>query len=102
MKKSEKIQLAYLIIYFLCLITLLGLMFVFPNIYVILSFVGVLLFGYIGMYIVKTRVNVFKCRNCNHTYHTSLKAEFKERFSHDHYEHIMCPKCGNDQHNIKL
>lgn len=101
MRKSEKIQLVYLIIYFISLLTLVTLVLLLPSIYMILSFIGVLIIGWIGMYFVKSRVHIFKCNKCGKEFHPTLFQELSNRLFHKDYKHLSCPKCECNQNDLK-
>lgn len=101
MRKSEKIQLAYLIIYFISLLTLVTLILLLPSIYTILSFMGVLVIGWLGMYFVKSRVHVFKCNKCGKEFHPSLFQEISNRLFHKEYKHLSCPKCSSHHYELE-
>ena len=95
MKKTEKIQIAYLVVYFLALIALVTLILFFPSIYLILSFACVLVIGWFGMYVVQSRIHKFKCNKCGKEFHPSVFKEISNRIFHKGYAHLKCPKCDS-------
>lgn len=95
MKKTEKLQLAYIFIYLGLLLVGLVLLFVFPGLVSTLSFLGFLLLGYLGLAFVRSRCNEYTCSKCNHKFTIGM---FKDIFSKSGGtlgKKLKCPKCGN-------
>ncbi len=94
MKKGEKIQFIYIITYFILLFSGLVLLLIFPK-YALIPFICVLVFGYLGLGLVRSKTNTYTCPKCQHKFSINL---FKDLFSKSGGtlgKKLKCPSCGN-------
>ena len=93
MKKSEKIQLIYLIIYLALLIAELILNVIFPGIIMLATFGLTLLIGFLGMHLVRSLTITYTCPKCQHKFKINM---FKDTFSSKNIKGeklVVCPSC---------
>ena len=95
MKKTEKIQLIYVLTYVSLLLIGLVLLFIFPGLVSVLCFIGVLVLGYIGMGIVRSKCNTYTCPHCEHRFSISAFRDLFSRSGGRLGKKLKCPNCGN-------
>lgn len=98
MKKTEKIQLIYVLAYVGLLLVGLVLMFVFPGLVTVLTFLGVLVLGYIGMGFVRSRCNTYTCPKCGHKFSISAFRDIFSKSGGTLGKKLNCPSCGNTEY----
>ena len=98
MKKPEKIQLIYVLTYVSLLLLGLIFLFIFPGIVTVLVFLGVLVLGYIGMGIVRSKCNMYTCPNCEHKFSISAFRDIFSRSGGRLGKKLKCPHCGNENY----
>lgn len=98
MKKTEKIQFIYVLVYISLL--LLGLVFllIFPGLVSLLSFIGVLVLGYVGMGIVRSLCIVYCCPKCGHRFSISAFRDIFSKSGGKLGKKLKCPSCSNEEY----
>lgn len=98
MKKTEKIQIIYLLTYVGLLFINLVLLFIFPGLVTILTFLGILILGYIGMGIVRSKCNTYTCPSCKHKFSISAFQDIFSKSGGTLGKKLKCPNCGNTEY----